>query len=150
MRYMAGLVFSGALLCGCSAAQHRADVADGDTIANQRDQITVGSVQGSIRTGMSADQVLTVLGSPNIVSTDEQRREIWVYDRVATERIYSESSLGLLGGAGASSGGTAGGGGALLGQRSGASRSSQRTLTVVIRFDEAMAVRDYSYRASRF
>jgi len=150
MRYMASLMIGGALLAGCSAAQHQADITEAQTIANQRDQLTVGSVQGGITVGMSAAEVLDILGSPNIVSTDEARREVWVYDRIATDRIYSDSSVGLLGGVGTASGGTAGGAGALIGQRSGASRTSQQTLTVIIRFDDIGAVRDFSYRASRF
>jgi hypothetical protein len=150
MRYVASWMICGALLSGCSAAQHRADVGEADTIANQRDQLTVGSVQSGIRVGMSAAAVLDVLSSPNIVSTDEERREVWVYDRIASDKIYSESSLNLLGGAAAAGGGAAGGVGGLAGHRAGASSTSQRTLTVVVRFDDAGVVRDFSYRTSRF
>ena len=35
------------------------------------------------------------MGAPNIVTTDEDRREVWIYDKIATEAAYSTSSGGL-------------------------------------------------------
>jgi outer membrane protein assembly factor BamE (lipoprotein component of BamABCDE complex) len=117
-------------------------------------QMTVGIVQKEIRDGMSAAEVAEVLGSPNIVATDGESREVWVYDKISTDVTYSKDSGGL--GAvlliGSASGGTSGGG---LGSGSysrsaGAHSRTQRTLTVVIKFDEHQKVRDFSYHASRF
>jgi outer membrane protein assembly factor BamE (lipoprotein component of BamABCDE complex) len=102
------------------------------------DQLTVGKVQAEIRVGMSGAEVAQALGSPNIVTTDEQRRETWVYDKVSTERMdASTSSYGTL---------------LLIGTRSDSSRSStrQRTLTIVIKFDEAKQVRDFAYNYTQF
>jgi outer membrane protein assembly factor BamE (lipoprotein component of BamABCDE complex) len=135
---------------GCmSAAQHRQDVRD-----ETGDRLTVGKVQREIRVGMTSAQVVEILGSPNMLTTDEKRREVWVYDKVATEHAYSTSSGGvtaliLLGYAG---GGGAGGGGILPGfsREAGASSSTQRTLTIVIKFDEQNKVRDFAYRQSSF
>ncbi|MBM3243725.1 MAG: outer membrane protein assembly factor BamE [Candidatus Omnitrophica bacterium] len=134
MRRIFFLFLSLALLAGCaSAARHRSLTQD-DT----QDRITVGKVQREIKIGMSSAQVAQVLGSPNIVSTDEQRREVWVYDKVATDVSYSKSEAGasliLFGGAGAS----------------GAASSTQRTLTIIIKFDNAGMVRDFSYHSSKF
>ena len=42
--------------------------------AEEADKLTVGKVQGEIKVGMAASSVAQVLGSPNIVTTDEQRR----------------------------------------------------------------------------
>ncbi len=79
------------LLTGCmTAPQHRAAVADDST-----DRVTVGRVQKEIRVGMSGAEVAAVLGSPNVVTTDEQRREVWIYDKIATETVYSTSSGGI-------------------------------------------------------
>jgi outer membrane protein assembly factor BamE (lipoprotein component of BamABCDE complex) len=132
-----------------SAQQHRADVRN-DT----GDRVTVGTVQREIRVGMTNADVIAVLGSPNIVTTDEQRREQWVYDKVATENVYSTSSGGLgtlvLGGLAAGSGLAGGGVGGGYGQSAGAQSTSQRTLTIVIKFDEAQRVRDFAYRTSSF
>ena len=43
--------------------------------------LTVGTVQREIRIGMSGADVAQGLGSPNIITTDDQRREAWVYDK---------------------------------------------------------------------
>jgi outer membrane protein assembly factor BamE (lipoprotein component of BamABCDE complex) len=144
------LILSCAALLGCTAADHRADLDKAETIGNDRDQLTVGSVQRYLTIGMSSADVLDALGSPNIVSTDAGRREVWVYDRVASERVYSDSSGGLLGGVGGGSGDAGAGVGGLVRKSAGASSRSQRTLTVVVRFDDDQLVRDFSYRTSRF
>lgn len=130
-----------AALAGCMAGAHRDAVRD-DT----GDRLTVGTVQREIRAGMTSAQVAEVLGAPNVVTTDEQRREVWVYDKIATESVSSSSSGGV---AGLVIGGAAGGGGVGVGS-SGASSTTQRTLTVIIKFDEQGKVRDFGYRQSSF
>lgn len=137
-------------LSGCMSAHQHYEQTHG---AQER-QMTVGIVQKEIKKGMSAANVAEVLGSPNIVTTDGEGREVWVYDKISTDVTYSNDSGGLgaillIGGA---SGGTAGGG---LGSGSysrsaGAQSKTQRTLTVVIKFDEQKKVRDFAYHASRF
>jgi outer membrane protein assembly factor BamE (lipoprotein component of BamABCDE complex) len=119
---------------GCaSASVHRQNVQD-----NSGDRLTVGKVQREIHTGMSSAEVAEILGSPNIVSTDEERREVWIYDKIATDVTYSTSEAGagflIIGGSGAS----------------GARSTTQRTLTVIIKFDEENKVRDFAYHTSRF
>ena len=87
---------------------------------------------------MTTAEVAQTLGSPNIVSTDEQRREVWIYDKIATERVQSSSAGGinlLILGYGASAG---------------ASSTNQRTLTIVIKFDNNGKVRDFAYNNSSF
>lgn len=134
------------LAAGCqTTAFHRAQVQD-----NSTDRISVGTVQKEVRVGMSGAEVAQVLGSPNIVSTDEQRREVWIYDKIATDHAYSTSSGGisaLILGFGS---GAAGGGGAGFNASSGASSTSQRTLTVIIKFGADHKVRDFAYHTSRF
>jgi len=136
-----------ALLQGCmSAGAHRAAVAD-DT----KDRLTVGAVQREIVVGMAAADVASVLGSPNI---DEQRREVWIYDKFSTEVTYSQSSGGvsalILGAGPVGSGGLGGGVGAGASRGAGASSKTQRTLTVIIKFDENKKVRDFAYHTSSF
>ncbi len=130
------------LLTSCVTAQdHRADVSNQD-----KDRLTVAAAQREIRKGMSSADVVGVLGSPNMVTTDENRRESWVYDKISTEKVYSTSSggLGLIFGGGA---GLLGGG---MSSGSGAASTTQRTLTIIVKFDEAGKVRDYAYRSSSF
>jgi len=135
------LVISVLLLAGC-ASMHAADVQR----ARDADRLTVGTVQREIQVGMSGAQVVEALGSPNVVTTDEKGREVWVYDRISTETVHSSSTALILG---ILTGGSGGGGG-LLGQSAGASSSTQKSLTVVIKFDEQKKVRDFAYRSSSF
>lgn len=121
-----------------TASQHAADVRKAQTTD---DRISIGTVQREIRVGMSSAAVVEALGSPNMVTTDDKRRETWVYDKVSTERVYSQDSAGpgvlfLL----------------LLSAESsaGAGSTSQRTLTIIIKFDENQKVRDFAYRTSSF
>lgn len=123
------------LTSGCqTASQHLEDVRAPDS----EKTLTVGKVQREIKVGMSGGQVAEILGSPNIVSTDENRQEVWVYDKISTEQAYSRSeggmSLLLIGG----------------GSGSGARSTNQRTLTVIIKFDKNGKVRDFAYHRSSF
>ena len=134
-------------LSGCmGAAAHRAAVQD-----DSSERVTVGTVQGKVSVGMPASDVASVMGSPNIVTTDEERREVWIYDKISTERVYSTSEGGvstLIFGVGFA---LVGGAAVPYGHHAaGADSTSQRTLTVVIKYDEDMKVRDFSYHSSRF
>lgn len=139
------------VLAACqSADQHAESVRR----AQDGDRLTVGTVQREVRVGMTGAEVASVLGSPNIVSTDEQRREVWIYDKISTERVYSSSAGGvntlILGGALIGAGILGGAGGAGYESSAGAAATSQRTLTVIIKFDADKRVRDFAYHTSRF
>lgn len=112
--------------------------ASGGGKASNKDVLTVGTVQRQIKVGMSGADVLASLGSPNIVSTDEKRREVWVYDKMCTTVVSSSQSgfvfLLLAGG----------------GSDSMRASSTQRTLTIIIKFDGQGRVRDYKYHSSSF
>ena len=88
--------------------------------------------------------------SPNLVSTDEKGREVWVYDKFATDVVSSSGSWAVFGIGGGAGGGGGGGGGFGASGRAGASSRSQRTLTIIIKYDEDNLVRDFAYHASRF
>lgn len=123
-----------ALFTGCVAARHAADTQEG----LRGDKLTVGTVQREIKKGMSGAEVAAALGSQNIVTTDEQGREVWIYDKISTDRVQSESSgYGTL---------------ILFGYRgsAGSSSTSQQTLTIIIKFDNDKKVRDFAYHTSRF
>ncbi len=134
------------IAAGCSTApQHRADVQD-----DSADRVSVGVVQKDIRIGMSGAAVIASIGSPNVVTTNEDRNEVWVYDKLATDVVHSESSGGVwgiifgpIGSAGSAAFGNAR-------QSSGATSTSQRSLTIVIRFDAEHRVSDFAYHSSRF
>lgn len=102
------------------------------------ERMTVAKAQKEIKIGMPSSAVIEALGSPNMVTTDTERRETWVYDRVSTNVQSSSSSNGVW---------------LLLFYADGSNRrtsSNQRTLTIIVKFDKNGFVRDFSYRTSSF
>ncbi len=117
-------------------------------------RMTLGVVQKEIKVGMSQAEVVAALGSPNMVTRDKQGKESWVYDKIATEASYRDSKgnvsgsvagttfiadtllLGMVGGSHSRS--------------SGASATTQKTLTVIIRFADDGTVESFSYHSSSF
>ncbi len=100
-------------------------------------RLELGTVQKEIYEGMAQDQVAIVLGSPNIVTSDKDKKETWIYDKIVTEVRRSASS------------------GLILFCQTGAdyvSRAdvSQKTLTVVIKFNNEKKVESVSYHSSKF
>ena len=123
----------GILLSGCIMTHPTNAGRDADAT-----QLTVGKVQGEIKEGMPASDVAAILGSPNIVTTDEKRREVWIYDKVSSNRVDTRNSAyGTLILFGASS-------------RQNESTSTQKTLTIIIKFDEQKMVRDFAYNYTQF
>jgi hypothetical protein len=111
---------------------------------------TLGVVQKELRPGQLEADVAERLGSPSILTRDADGREAWVYDKVSSEIEASSGSIGIAGGG-------MGAGGAFLGlfginasKRSEKAHSSQRTLTVVIRFSAAGTVESFTWHDSRF
>ena len=122
---------------GCmSAAQHQQSLP-----STQEQEMTVGIVQKEIRKGMSQADVAAALGSPNIVTKDSQGNETWIYDKIASQVSYSKDSGGtgliinLFGG---------------YGREAGAVSTTQKTLTVIIKYDANGLVDSFSYHASKF
>lgn len=149
-RVWVAALLAAVVVSGCQGArEHAAAVNDA-----QADGLTVGKVQREIRVGMSGAEVATVMGSPNVVSSDEQRREVWIYDKISTTSAYSNSSGGvsalILGGFPVGSGVAGGLGSAGYNGAAGAASTSQRTLTVIVKFDNQGLVRDFSYHSSSF
>lgn len=106
--------------------------------SSNADRLTIASVQRSIRIGMTSSDVVGILGAPNMVTTDEKRNETWVYDRMCTS-IQGSSNEGYF---------TI----ILAGGRSSrySRQTSQRSLTIIIMFDEQGKVRDFRYRQTSF
>jgi outer membrane protein assembly factor BamE (lipoprotein component of BamABCDE complex) len=119
---------------GCrSAADHTAALH-----SNRGQEFTVGLVQKEIRKGMSQSDVASALGTPNIVSKEDGGTDTWIYDKVASEASYSSDSGGIwliLAG---------------YNKDAGASATTQKTLTVVIKFDNAGRVSSFTYHSTKF
>lgn len=97
----------------------------------------LGLIQKEVCEGMSQDQVAIALGTPNIVTCDKDKNETWIYDKIATEVRQSGTS------------------GFILFCQTGADYVarkdvSQKTLTVVIKFNANKNVESVSYHSSKF
>lgn len=139
-----------ALLAGTFAAQSPASAEDPKPAATVEREFTLGLVQKGLKVGMTQADVAAALGSPNLVTRTASGRESWVYDKIS-----SETRLKSSGGSGALAGAAAPGTVAVLGAVSGSWKdertvTSQKTLTVVIRFDAWGAVESFTYHSSRF
>jgi len=139
------ILWVGLVLTGCmSASQHQQSLPS----AEER-KLTTGVVQKEIRKGMSQADVAAALGSPNLVTKDKKGIETWIYDKISTEYAYSTSSGGVSALVLGWGGSAAGLGGGSANRSSGASSTTQRTLTVIIKFLEG-EVNEFTYRSSSF
>ena len=90
---------------------------------NNVGKTTLGIVQKSIKRGMSSAEVIKVLGSPNMVTQDEDSNEVWIYDKHSTEIKSSNQRKGVW----------------LLvvstNEGSSSHNSSQKNLTIIIKFN---------------
>jgi len=131
---MLATILAISLISGCAATGSGADR-----------NLTAGAVKRQVSIGMSGAEVAEALGSPNIVTTDENRNETWIYDKISS-RVSESETFGATGtlrylDVWGPIGGTA---------KSKSKSSSQRTLTVIIKFDEFDKVSDFAYHTSRF
>jgi len=108
------------------------------TETDQRNTMTLGAAQREIKKGMTGGEVAAVLGSPNIVTSGPNSTEVWLYDKTFTQVEASSANTGVWFIVG------------VTGSNSGVARSSQSTLTVVIRFDAEKKVSDVAYHQSKF
>lgn len=132
-------------LSGCATVSDHRQVLQDSSEA----KITLGTAQREIKAGMSQAEVARVLGAPNMVTKDRDGVETWIYDKVSTDTAYSTSQNGIAGlilGGGGNVGGAAFGSAS---QASGATSRTQRTLTIIIKFQDS-AVTDFTYNATSF
>lgn len=121
----------GLVLAGCGHVQRY-------NTSIKEEQLTLAKVQREIKIGMSSSEVVEILGAPNMITSDAEHRETWVYDKVSTEISANGSEGGawllILGG----------------GHSRYSARSNQKTLTIIVKFDAENKVRNFTYRASSF
>ncbi|MBX7254749.1 MAG: hypothetical protein K1Y02_00210 [Candidatus Hydrogenedentes bacterium] len=116
--------------------------------------MTLGIVQKEIHMGMTSVEVAEALGSPNMVRRDSEGKETWIYDKIATEASYKNSSSNA--GAGLNAAGVPGNvlvlGNVNAGRSKnrGSSATTQKTLTVIIRYDKDDKVEYFTYHSSTF
>jgi outer membrane protein assembly factor BamE (lipoprotein component of BamABCDE complex) len=101
--------------------------------------LTPGSVSLNLKVGVTTqEQVLNAFGAPNIVTQDGSGAEVWSYQRHASILKSTDGSgyfSVLVFGAG---------------RRISSSEQTQRTMTLIIKFDKDDVVSDFRSRASEF
>lgn len=101
-------------------------------------ELTLGTVQKNIQVGTSQTTVVKVLGSPNIVTRDAYGKDTWIYDKVSSTSSYNTdgSYKSLI----------------FIGNHKSKSKveNVEKTLTVVIKFNQNYRVESYTYYMSQF
>lgn len=116
------------LLAGCTFTQPPTEpplaVIPARQIETQK--VTLGIVQSRVHVGAYSGEVIDALGSPNMVTSNSDGGETWVYDKLVTEEEYAKGS------------------------NSGVTVKSSRTMIVVIKFDKKKRVKDVQYRQTSY
>jgi outer membrane protein assembly factor BamE (lipoprotein component of BamABCDE complex) len=87
---------------------------------------------------MTGGEVATALGSPNIVTSGPNGTEVWVYDRTFSEVSTAGAGTGVWFIVGTTN------------DEAAIRRSTQTTLTVVVKFDAEKRVSEVAYHQSKF
>lgn len=108
-------------------------------VTTRNSELTHGNVQLNLQVKRTTqEQVLEIFGAPNVTSIDGWGQEVWVYQRHATVTQKSSASnywtIVLLGGDRSASG----------------FEQTQRTMTLIIKFDAQHVVSDFRSRSSEF
>ncbi len=118
-------------LFGC-ATQTATPLLDARQAETQK--ITLGAVQSQLHEGSSSAEVITALGAPNIVATNPDKTETWVYDKTFTETEIRASGINLP----------------FSGSVTGAKAKSSRSLIVTIKFNKQKTVESMQYRQTSY
>lgn len=128
------LLFS-ALLCSLAGCAQTPP----EPVTSRNSELTHGNVQMNVEVGKTSQtDVLETFGAPNITSIDGSGQEVWTYQRNATvSQSSSSSSYWTI---------------ILAGQNSSAAgfEQTQRTMTLIIKFDANGVVSDFRSRSSNF
>ncbi|HKE95634.1 MAG TPA: hypothetical protein VKB34_15070 [Povalibacter sp.] len=108
-------------------------------VTTRNSELTHGNVQMNLQVGKTSQtEVLEKFGAPNITSIDGAGNEVWTYQRQATVQQSSSGNnywtVVLLGGSTSASG----------------FEQTQRTMTLMIKFDGKKVVSDFRSRTSEF
>lgn len=133
MRYGTAFVFAVLFsVAGCAQQNIR-------PVSSRNSDLTHGNVQMNVRVGQTGKaEILEHFGAPNITTVDGSGQEVWTYQRQATVSQSSSSenywTVLLVGGGKSASG----------------FEQSQRTMTLIIKFDKNNLVSDFRSRYSEF
>ena len=97
-------------------------------------KITLGAAQ-MLKVGIGGDEVISKLSSPNIITTDSDGFEMWVYDKSSSDTEIVQVSDGWF---------------FQPRTQSAVSSVSRRTLIVTIKFDEDRRISKINYRQTSY
>ena len=106
--------------------------------------ITLGAVQSKIKTGVSGDEVIAAIGSPNIITSGEGNTETWVYDKLSIEQ---ETTAAVAADAQVDNDQTAA---SVQGRAKVKRTKTERTMMVIVKFDSNKRVSNVQYRESTY
>ena len=102
------------------------------------EEFTLGMVQQHIHTGMHQSEVVACLGAPNMVTKCAEGQETWTYDKISqtTKETYNKKWYFFF----------------LFGKRKGCKKTekSEKTITVVLNFDQNCCLETFMYKSSSF
>ncbi len=129
---IAWLVCAGVLATACQPPPVK-------PVTTRNSELTHGNVQMKLKVGeTSQTEVLETFGAPNITSIDGSGQEVWTYQRHASVSQSASNdnywTIILAGGSQDTSG----------------FEQSQRTQTLIIKFDSRKLVSDFRSRSSEF
>ena len=131
MKKLLLIVAASSMLTACYTPATSYQPAPGDS------NFTLGTAQKKLYKGMEQSDVVTALGAPNLVTMDKDGVETWVYDRSSREVITTQNAVGawFLIAAGET--------------RQASGKSSQRTLTLILKFKKGVLT-ELAYNSSSF
>jgi len=115
----------------------------------KEETLTLGTVQLTLKKGITQTEVVEALGSPNMVSRGKNGKETWIYDKLSTEISNKKSKKGFDIGASVEIGDATVGGGYADSEKTQTTHRSQKTLTVILKFVDG-EIDDYSYKSTSF
>ena len=141
------------LISSCQTMRGDKSLADRVIRSDPSVNLTLGLVQMTVKEGATKDDIISSLGSPNMVTSSGSKNETWIYDRVSTD-IQRESESGSAGlEVGVRGSGNPVSGGLGVGASSNSSGEivvrTQRTLTVIIKFIDGI-VSSFQTRSTSF
>lgn len=134
------------LLSSCSSSPRPTGIGNSDPAS-------YGMAKKTLKVGTTTQQqVLETFGAPNITTKGTgDVLEVWTYEKVSSEYVASQVSLGGGGGAGVDIAGKVPLGGGVFGSYGKQKGySSVRTVTLIIKFDSNELVSDYRIMETNF
>jgi len=106
-----------------------------EKVRTQGTDLTAGMAKTKIVNGVTTQsEILTVFGSPNIITKNKSGNEVWTYDKIAMEQSSEDGYWNVL----------------VAGKGGSKQNTSSKTFILMLTFDSNDVVKDNSYRMSQF